>query len=57
MSVEADGVEAAADWETLESPENYLGYERTDNFESARSRGADASITGPWRATGRSTEG
>jgi thiol-disulfide isomerase/thioredoxin len=35
VSVEADGVEAAADWDTLESPENYLGYERTDNFESS----------------------
>jgi Thioredoxin like C-terminal domain len=27
-------VEAAADWDSLRSPENYLGYERTDNFVS-----------------------
>jgi thiol-disulfide isomerase/thioredoxin len=33
-SVAADGVEAAADWGTLKSPENYLGYERTENFAS-----------------------
>src|SRR3954453_18630074 len=34
VSVHAAGVEAAADWEHLGSPENYLGYERTDNFAS-----------------------
>jgi thiol-disulfide isomerase/thioredoxin len=32
VSVNARGVEAAADWASLWSPENYLGYERTDNF-------------------------
>jgi thiol-disulfide isomerase/thioredoxin len=31
-SVDAGGVEVAADWASLRSPENYLGYERTDNF-------------------------
>jgi thiol-disulfide isomerase/thioredoxin len=31
-SVDARGVEVAADWDSLRSPENYLGYERTDNF-------------------------
>jgi thiol-disulfide isomerase/thioredoxin len=31
-SVDAAGVEVAADWDSLWSPENYLGYERTDNF-------------------------
>jgi thiol-disulfide isomerase/thioredoxin len=31
-SVDARGVEVAADWASLRSPENYLGYERTDNF-------------------------
>jgi thiol-disulfide isomerase/thioredoxin len=35
VSVEAPGVEAAADWGSLKSPENYLGYERTENFASA----------------------
>jgi thiol-disulfide isomerase/thioredoxin len=33
-SVDATGVEVAADWASLRSPENYLGYERTDNFVS-----------------------
>ena len=31
-SVDARGVEVAADWASLRSPENYLGYQRTDNF-------------------------
>jgi thiol-disulfide isomerase/thioredoxin len=35
VSVDAGGVEAAADWGSLRSPENYLGYERTDNFASS----------------------
>jgi thiol-disulfide isomerase/thioredoxin len=34
VSVDATGVEAAADWDSLWSPENYLGYERTENFAS-----------------------
>jgi hypothetical protein len=34
VSVDATGVEAAADWASLRSPENYLGYARTDNFAS-----------------------
>jgi thiol-disulfide isomerase/thioredoxin len=34
VSVEARGIEAAADWRSLKSPENYLGYERTQNFAS-----------------------
>ena len=33
VSVDARGVEAAADWGSLKSPENYVGYERTENFE------------------------
>ena len=32
VSVDARGVEAAADWRNLESPETYLGYGRTENF-------------------------
>jgi len=32
--VDAIGAEAAADWDSLKSPENYLGYERTENFAS-----------------------
>jgi thiol-disulfide isomerase/thioredoxin len=34
VSVDPDGVEAAADWDNLWSPETYLGYERTENFAS-----------------------
>jgi hypothetical protein len=33
--VEPGGVEAAADWASLWSPENYLGYQRTENFASS----------------------
>ncbi|TMF60194.1 MAG: redoxin domain-containing protein [Chloroflexi bacterium] len=32
--VEGQGAEAAADWSSLQSAENYLGYERTENFAS-----------------------
>lgn len=34
VEVDARGFEAAADWNSLKSPENYLGYERTENFAS-----------------------
>jgi thiol-disulfide isomerase/thioredoxin len=34
VSVDAVGVEAAADWGNLRSQENYLGYERTERFAS-----------------------
>lgn len=34
VSVDARGAEAAADWNNLRSEENYLGYERTENFAS-----------------------
>lgn len=33
-AVDAGGIEAAADWSNLKSPENYLGFERTENFAS-----------------------
>jgi thiol-disulfide isomerase/thioredoxin len=32
VSVAASGIEAPADWEDLKSPENYVGYGRTENF-------------------------
>jgi thiol-disulfide isomerase/thioredoxin len=35
VSVDAQGLEVAADWGTLKSPENYVGYERTENFVSS----------------------
>jgi thiol-disulfide isomerase/thioredoxin len=34
VSVDGGGVEAAADWRSLRSGENYVGYERTQNFAS-----------------------
>jgi len=34
VSVDARGAEAAADWGSLQSPENYVGYARTENFAS-----------------------
>lgn len=34
VSIDARGVEAPADWDTLRSPENYTGYERTENLAS-----------------------
>jgi thiol-disulfide isomerase/thioredoxin len=34
VSVEAGGVEAPADWANLRSPENYVGYRRTEHFAS-----------------------
>jgi thiol-disulfide isomerase/thioredoxin len=34
VSVAARGVETAADWASLESPENYVGYARTENLAS-----------------------
>jgi thiol-disulfide isomerase/thioredoxin len=34
VAVEAGGVEAEADWDSLWSPENYLGYARSENFAS-----------------------
>jgi len=34
VSVDARGAEVAADWGDLKSPENYVGYERTENFAS-----------------------
>jgi thiol-disulfide isomerase/thioredoxin len=35
VAVDPRGIEAAADWRNLRSPENYLGYARTENFASA----------------------
>jgi hypothetical protein len=35
VSVDARGIEVAADWDSLKSPENYVGYGRTENFASS----------------------
>jgi thiol-disulfide isomerase/thioredoxin len=34
VSAEGSGIEATADWRSLRSPENYLGYERSEGFAS-----------------------
>ena len=34
VSVNGEGIEAPADWDSLGSRENYLGYQRTENFAS-----------------------
>jgi thiol-disulfide isomerase/thioredoxin len=34
VAIHPDGFEAAADWENLRSPENFLGYDRTQGFVS-----------------------
>jgi thiol-disulfide isomerase/thioredoxin len=35
VSVDPRGFEVAADWASLKSPENYVGYERTEGFASS----------------------
>ena len=34
VAVDASGIEVAADWASLESPENYVGFGRSENFAS-----------------------
>jgi thiol-disulfide isomerase/thioredoxin len=65
--VKPQGVELAADWGNLKSPENYLGYERTENFTGNRLFNDKAfdytaqailtlnqwSVTGNWTAKGK----
>ena len=34
VAVDAHGIEVPADWDNLKSPENYVGYARTENFAS-----------------------
>jgi len=41
VAVDARGTEAAADWDSLQSPENYLGYGRTENFASPGGAASD----------------
>jgi thiol-disulfide isomerase/thioredoxin len=41
VAVEADGIEAPADWDTLRSPETYLGWERTERFASPGGAASD----------------
>ena len=62
VSVDGQGIEAAADWASLKSPENYVGYERTEGFASgdaapdeqrvyaapARLKGNQWALAGDW---------
>lgn len=52
VSVKGSGVEAQADWDQLESPETYLGYERSGQFAShrlpERLRLNQWTLTGEW---------
>jgi thiol-disulfide isomerase/thioredoxin len=41
VAPDARGAEAAADWASLKSPENYVGYERTQNFASPGGAASD----------------
>jgi thiol-disulfide isomerase/thioredoxin len=41
VSVDAGGAELPADWDTLRSSENYVGYDRTQNFASPGSATLD----------------
>ena len=53
VSVDASGVEAAADWDNLRSPENYVGYDRTRELRVAwRWRTGPASLYAAPRASG-----
>ena len=42
VQIDAGGVEAAADWASLESAESYVGYERAENFASPGGAAIDA---------------
>src|SRR5262249_14774552 len=43
VAIDADGIEAPADWEDLGSPEAYIGYERADSFASPEGASPDRS--------------
>lgn len=45
VSVDARGLEVAADWSSLKSGENYLGFDRTQNFASPGGASLDKPVT------------
>ena len=68
VSPGAHGLEAPADWSSLRTPENYTGYDRTENFASpggldpdraheytapAQLRRNQWALSGSWTATGQ----
>jgi len=56
VSVDGQGLEAAADWASLMSPENYVGYERTEKFASPGGAAPDKPRTYQLPATLRLNE-
>jgi len=50
VTVDAPGIEAAADWDNLRSPETYLGSEQGENFvrSAARLRLNEWTVAGDW---------
>ncbi len=44
VEVHADRFEVAADWEQLRSPENFLGYDRTEGFVSPEGKGIEKPV-------------
>jgi hypothetical protein len=71
VPVDARGIEVPADWDNLKSPENYVGYARTENFASPggvvkdqdRVYAAPAwlrlnqwALTGNWKISGQATK-
>jgi thiol-disulfide isomerase/thioredoxin len=52
VTPDARGIEVAADWDNLRSPENYLGSERTEGFvsnrEAAKLRLNEWTVAGNW---------
>ena len=58
VAVEPQGLEVAADWRTLRSPETYLGYRPEHRLRVAETRAASTSRTPTPRPRGcRSTSG
>ena len=57
VSIEGQGAEAPADWGSLRSPENYVGYGRTENFASPGGAWRFRALSRPRRrsAAGRRT--
>lgn len=56
VSVDASGIEAAADWSSLRSPENYLGSERSEGFAAtAKLRLNQWSLAGDWTVENEAT--
>jgi hypothetical protein len=45
VSVTGEGIKASADWKTLGTPENYIGYGRTVNFSSPEGLAPDENRT------------